>query len=224
MAVIRGAGWVDEAGHGTVREGRETAGPPVRTEIFSIPFKNFGRLDVASRATAYAVALALRDAGVEYPLRDGAYAGIVGANTSGCLVSDTAYFKDYLDGNRILGRGNLFIYTLPTSPLGEAAIHFGLTGPLFYVSSSRDRLAAAFRHAAGVMEDFGLEMMLAGLVDGNAALYAVVAGEGGPGVAPVCGLEQALADLAGAEGVREAAGRIAAAAATGGRTPGERAA
>lgn len=216
MALLRGAGWIDDAGYGTVREGGEFAGVPPRNEIFSIPFRNFGRLDVSSRATGYAVALALKDAGVEYPIMDGVRAGIVGTSANGCLESDAGYFADYLKGDRILGRGNLFIYTLPTSPLAEAAIHFGLTGPLFYVNAGRGRLAAAIGHAGEVMRDHDLDMMLAGVVDGNAALYAVLAAGGTPGGAPVCGIEQAVRSLREDGGVREAARRIRAAAATGG--------
>jgi 3-oxoacyl-[acyl-carrier-protein] synthase II len=69
--------------------------------------------------------------------------GIVGASDSGSMQSDIDYFKDYLDCGRTLSRGNLFIYTLPSSPLGEAAIHFGLQGPLLYAASAENPLMTA---------------------------------------------------------------------------------
>ena len=44
----------------------EGVGSLNRMGIFSHPFRNFGRLDGISRMTVSAVALALRDAGVDY--------------------------------------------------------------------------------------------------------------------------------------------------------------
>jgi len=51
------------------------------------------------------------------------------------LWSQRFVFLDYVQAGRKLGRGSLFIYTLPSSPLAEAAIHFGLQGPVLYIGS-----------------------------------------------------------------------------------------
>ena len=59
--------------------------------------------------------------------------GLMGASEAGCLASNRAYFQDYLGGGRTLARANLFVYTLPSSPLAESAIHFGLMGPMVYM-------------------------------------------------------------------------------------------
>ncbi len=34
-----------------------------------------------------------------------------------------------------MGRGNLFIYTLPTSAIAEVSIHFGVTGPSLFIEA-----------------------------------------------------------------------------------------
>jgi len=128
---VRGIGWLTKEGYGCVRselrqayELGEGAHTLVKRDIFSHPFKNFARLDAISRMTAYAVSLALQDGGIEYsPIRKQDI-GIVGTSAEGSLRSDIEYFRDYLESGRTLSRGNLFIYTLPSSPLGEAAIHF----------------------------------------------------------------------------------------------------
>ncbi|MGQ9499188.1 MAG: hypothetical protein ACUVQ6_02265 [Dissulfurimicrobium sp.] len=61
------------------------------------------------------------------------------------------YFRDYLDSGRRLARGALFIYTFPSSLLGEAAIHFGLKGPLFRVSVPGGGLSIAVSMAADML-------------------------------------------------------------------------
>jgi hypothetical protein len=102
--------------------------------IFSFPVENFARFDQASKLATIAVGLALYDADFVYAQGKKQDIGILATNKNGSLDAQLAYFKDYIDSGRTLGRGNLFIYTLPSSPLAEAAIHFGLTGPLLYMN------------------------------------------------------------------------------------------
>lgn len=59
--------------------------------------------------------------------------GLIGTNRAGSLEANRLYFSDYLQAGRVLARGNLFVYTLPSSPLAEAAIHFGFQGPMLYM-------------------------------------------------------------------------------------------
>jgi hypothetical protein len=100
--------------------------------VFNFPVENFARFDRDSKLASIAVGLALYDANIVCRKDKKQDIGIIAANKHGALEAQLAYFKDYLKGGRILGRGNLFIYTLPSSPLAEAAIHFGLQGPLIY--------------------------------------------------------------------------------------------
>lgn len=104
--------------------------------VFSSPVENFSRFDQESKLAAIAAGLALYDAGMLYSPGKKQDIGILAVNKNGSLNAQLAYFKDYIDSGRILGRGNLFIYTLSSSPLAEAAIHFGLSGPLLHMSFS----------------------------------------------------------------------------------------
>jgi hypothetical protein len=147
-------------------------------EIFSFSFKNFGRLDPASRMAAYAVALALGDAGIEYSQGRKLDMGIIGTNASGSLDSDVRYFRDYLETGRTISRGNLFIYTLPTSPLGEAAVHFGLQGPLFYMTGPGNPLEMIMEAAEEIMTFDKTPAMLVAIFEEDAAVCFVLMEDG----------------------------------------------
>jgi len=196
VIVVRGLGWVDASGHGSVRLSRKLAGEPSRDAVFSQPFKNFTRMDRVSRVTCCAAGLAIQDAGQSYPILPSSLAGIAGTGEYGCLESDRAYFRDYLRGGRTLGRGNLFIYTLPSSPLAEAAIHFGLGGLLVYIRKPQGRVAAALDAAVSVMDDSVVSLMLAGGATEDSAIYAVIGRDADAGSDPLCSLDEARAILA----------------------------
>jgi 3-oxoacyl-[acyl-carrier-protein] synthase II len=191
MIAVPGIGWIEPGGHGAVRTGVRVNAAPRKEEVFLRPVKNFGRLDAVSRMTCLAVGLALKDSGLTYPLGRDGEAGIVGANAAGCLEADMSYFRDYLQGGRTLGRGNLFIYTLPTSPLAEAAIHFALTGALFYVTGDGSPLALAVSEAAGIIRTGGASIMLAGRADTRSALYLALADKSACPREPLCGISEA---------------------------------
>ncbi len=165
----------------------------LRKKIFPLPFKNFGRLDSVSRMTCYAVALALKDAGIKYSLNRKQDIGIIGTNTSGSLQSDINYFKDYLDSGRTLSRGNLFIYTLPTSPLAEAAIYFGLQGPLLYMTLSQPGTAALLRDAGNMIVCGETSAMLAVKADEAEAVCFVLTQEKDLSGGKACSLEKITA-------------------------------
>ena len=89
---VRGIGWLTKAGYGCIRSGlrhayenSEGARSLPKRRIFSHPFKNFGRLDGISRMTAYAVALAMQDAGIEYSPEKKQDIGIIGTSSEGSL-------------------------------------------------------------------------------------------------------------------------------------------
>lgn len=178
---VTGAGWVTQAGYGCVATGEErrfAEGEGVaslgRNGLFSHPFRNFARLDLLSKMTVCALALALRDAAVAYSPAEKQETGILGIGSAGSLDSDLAYFRDYVSNGRTLSRANLFIYTLPSSPLGEAAIHFGLVGPLFYAAGAEGAAGAVLDMAAGMLAGGEAGRMLVGRADPREALYLVL--------------------------------------------------
>lgn len=174
MISIAGIGWIDKKEYGCVNKGlrasyNDQAFP--KNNIFAYPLKNFGRLDAVSKMTCSAAALALKDAGMEFALGVKQDTGIISTNTAGCLETDMNYFKDYLECGRTLGRGNLFIYTLPSSPSGEAAIHFGLQGPLLYITGKDHPAATALETASEIILGNESSAMLAGMGDADSAVY-----------------------------------------------------
>lgn len=187
VTAILGGGWLTRSGYGTVLGARaslygpaETLATHARSGIFARPVKNFGRLDRLSRQTVVTVALALADAGLDASPEDKQDIGIIGSNEVGTLETDTAYFKDFVDNGRKLARANLFIYTLPSSPLGEAAIHFGLAGPLLYTVGTGQCFAAAVHQAAEMIAAGEAAMMLAGMTGGDEGVYLLLGAAAGP--------------------------------------------
>jgi 3-oxoacyl-[acyl-carrier-protein] synthase II len=174
-----------------------SAEQPLRKELFSFPFKNFGRLDPVSRMAAYAVALTLRDAGIEYAQDRKLDMGIIGTNAMGSLDADIRYFRDYLETGRTTARGNLFIYTLPSSPLGEAAIHFGLQGPLYYIAGVENPLETILDATVETMLVDDIPAMLAGIFEEDAAVcFALVKHDDSSGQHCLCDSARA-AQIAG---------------------------
>ena len=184
MAIsLIGTGWITSKGYGSINlceehlfAPEETLYTVARNGIFTRPVKNFGRLDKLSRITLAAVSLALRDARIDSSPDSKRDIGIVGTNNQGSLETDTAYFRDFVDNGRKLARANLFIYTLPSSPMGEAAIHFGLTGPLLYMAETGPNLATVMTPAAEMVAGAESSLMLAGMTCGDEAIYAVIGG------------------------------------------------
>jgi len=159
MTVITGIGWITRHEYGSVihKLHRSYDDPKIlhsqlaNEEIFLYPVKNFGRFDAISKMTCCAVGLAFHDAKIQYSENHKYDMGIIGMNTCGSLASNICYFKDYIETGRTLARGNLFIYTLPSSPLAEAAIHFGCQGPLLYMSFPHKQISSLLSHAERIM-------------------------------------------------------------------------
>ena len=198
---VLGIGWISKEGYGCIRngqrqhfEGNEAASVLSKREIFSHPFKNFGRLDAVSKSVAYAVALAMRDAAIDYTPQKKRHIGIVGTSREGSLRTDVEYFRDYVRSGRTLSRANLFIYTLPSSPLGEAAIHFGFLGPLLYAASGNGSMRPILDMASGMIEGGEADAMLAGAAGEEEAVFLALGRAGA--IPALCSIEQARAALA----------------------------
>jgi len=144
MVKTLGIGWIKNSRYGLRGKRKSQGYADLKSlylklnekKIFKCPVDNFNRFDQASKLASIAIALALYDAGIVYAKGKKQNIGILGTSPLGATDANLAYFRDYIAGKRILGRANLFIYTLPSSSLAEAAIHFGLTGPLLYMGFS----------------------------------------------------------------------------------------
>lgn len=191
MVGIVGIGWIGGEAYGQVRTGTRSVYTPnpglgglwQDTNIFGTPVKNYGRFDPVSKLTCCASALAMRDSG-----EPGDSTGILGTSRNGCLESNREYFKDYVDCGRTLSRGNLFIYTLPSSSLAEAAIHLGLTGPTLYITGPEPDPAVLFETAARLLAAGDADAMLAVQSNETEAICFVLA-DGGD---MLCSLDDAL--------------------------------
>jgi hypothetical protein len=159
MIVVAGIGWITREEYGGARQGLRGKHGGIKSlygllrdeSIFSSHVKHFGRFDSASQMTCCAVALGMHDARMPHGQGTKHDTGLIGTSAAGCLETNIEFFKDYVEGGRILARGNLFIYTLPSSPLAEAAIYFGLCGPLFYMMASEDGVAALLDKAGAMV-------------------------------------------------------------------------
>ena len=133
-----------------------------RHAVFNEPYPHFGRMDRFSRLGLGAIAFALKDAGLEKWTRKRSI-GIIASTVHGCLGTDISYFETVAPQEGRLASPNLFAYTLPNSFLGEAAIHFGLTGNGYVISSPSDSGLQSLRMAMISLDSGESERMLAGV-------------------------------------------------------------
>ena len=155
MNVITGIGWISEKEYGCVRRGLRKPYSDVKSlrselqdeSVFSYPVRGFGKYDRASQMTCCVAALAFHDAEMPYSESRKQDIGILGTNADGCLQSNLDFFNDFVENGRTLGRANLFVYTLPSIPVPEAAIYFKCQGPLLYMNFPRTPVASLLRQA-----------------------------------------------------------------------------
>jgi hypothetical protein len=149
--------------------------------------KNFGRYDPVSKMTCCVSGLALYDAGMPYSEVQKQDIGIIGTNTDGCLQSNVAFFKDYIEHGRTLGRANLFVNTLPSIPMAEAAIHFKCRGPLVYMAFSQKQIPSLLRQSEKMILRGEAAAMLAVKASEQDALCFMVAREQDVSAQPALG-------------------------------------
>ncbi|MDM8525685.1 hypothetical protein QUF80_20125 [Desulfococcaceae bacterium HSG8] len=155
MIIIKGIGWIKQQEYGCAIKKIRRNYDNMRAlysqlneeKIFSYPIKSFGKSDAVSKNTCCTTALALHDASISYAEDRKQDMGILGTNTAGCVQSNADYFKDYVESGRTLARGNLFVYTLPSTPLADAAIHFKCQGPVLYMAFKGEQIPSLLRHA-----------------------------------------------------------------------------
>jgi 3-oxoacyl-(acyl-carrier-protein) synthase len=138
------------------------------------PVKYIGRMTDECRLCLCAAHMALR--AVKWNDAPAREIGLVAAGDAGFLQANQNYFRDYVTGGRSMGRGNLFIYTLPTSTLGEVAIALDLTGPSMHLHDDVQPLAALVHHADQIIADGEAGGMLVLWSDLHAAVCLAIDG------------------------------------------------
>ena len=136
-----------------------------RPQVFSDPHPHFGRLDRYSRLGIAAIALALRDAGIEGSDLRERTAALIASTVYGCLETDI----NFLDSVRSKGgrdaSPHLFAYTLSNTFLGEAAIEFGFTGSTYLLNEVRLTGSAALRASVESIMEEDDEVVATGICD-----------------------------------------------------------
>lgn len=118
----------------------------------------FRRYSPDAQFFTLAAGLALRDSGIK----------LVPEQTVGLLAADdfehesdqVAYFTDYVEGGRELGRSSLFVHTLPTSSVVDASVCLGLRGPLLYIRDENNIWSELLNTAGDFIASGDAEIML----------------------------------------------------------------
>ncbi len=140
--------------------------------VITTPARSWARFDRTSTLVCCAVALGLWDVAAGRPIAGDI--GIVGANLEGALDANLDFFRDYVANGREGARGNLFVQTLPSSPVSQASIQFRLYGPQYHVTPATNRLSEVVAAASlSVSVDDAAAMVVVG-THGREALAVVV--------------------------------------------------
>ena len=170
IAYITGIGWVTAAGMGCGRKSDSFSMPagslPKITgmAVFNKPSKQIGRMDEYSRLGLAAIAFALKDAGLEKSKKKRDI-GIIASTVYGCLHTDIDFFNTVIPNGGLMASPNLFAYTLPNCFLGEAAIHFGLTGEGFVINDPSHARLTSLQTALDIISCGETEKMVCGVCD-----------------------------------------------------------
>ena len=135
------------------------------------PVKYYPRMTAETRCCLCAASIAMKFAGWD---SNACEIGLISAGSDGCLRANEEYFRDYVVNGRTLGRGNLFIYTLTTSALGEAGIALNLTGPCMFIQDGEEPVAALGRMGGRMISDGEAHGMLGLWSDSEAAVCLVI--------------------------------------------------
>lgn len=107
-----------------------------KAPVFPINTSDFRRGCERVRQAVLGASAAFMDAGTA---PDDTYT-ILGFGHDGSFAENRRYFDDYTEHGRDAGRGQLFVGTLPTTPLCETAIALRMHGPLFYIDCGEEQL------------------------------------------------------------------------------------
>jgi 3-oxoacyl-[acyl-carrier-protein] synthase II len=137
-------------------------------------------MDGYSRLGLSAIALALKDAGLEnwVELRN---ISVMASTVYGCLETDAAYYDTVRPEGGRLASPNLFAYTLANTFLGEAAIQFGLTGAGFVLHEAVLSGLSGLQMAMNAVSEASCEAALSGVCDTGPASSLGLKGRAVPG-------------------------------------------
>lgn len=155
---------------------------PLARRLGLRPPRNFGRFPWTVRA-AWGVAAMLLRQSAELPAEGQLKLniGLVGTGFVPTQNLNRDFFQDYLESGRLLGRGNLFIYTLPTAALAEVSIAFGLTGPVLFCGCEQQPLANLCETADSLLKPQPAGSMLGLWLESKVVVgFQVAAGPGRP--------------------------------------------
>ena len=122
-------------------------------KLFAYPVKHLGRFPPHVKAGCGACALSLKAAGMKYKEGELQDVGLLAAGFEPTLNINYRFFKDYIDAGRTMGRGNLFIYTLPTGTIAEVSIHFRFGGPALYIDTECAPLENLLEEASQTLQE-----------------------------------------------------------------------
>jgi 3-oxoacyl-[acyl-carrier-protein] synthase II len=169
-AYITGVGWVSASGMGygskyTNFSMKKGPLPDIsRKDVFTEPYKAFGRMDKFSKIGLAAIAFALRDAELE-KWSEKRNIGTIASTFYGCLNTDISYYHTVIQEEGILASPGLFAYTLPNCFLGEASICFGMTGTGFVINEQSSYGFSGLETAFESIECMEHEIMLCGFCE-----------------------------------------------------------
>jgi 3-oxoacyl-(acyl-carrier-protein) synthase len=175
-----GLGWIGSRGWGSGQaqpclwQSPETFERRLSSPPLAPGPRHYGRFDRASRLVCHALQLALADAGygAARSLPEGS--GLIGTGDMGTLAANQTYYSDYVRHGKLLGRSNLFLYTLPTSALAEAAIFWRLRGPLLHLGGGTEHDAHAFTIAEDLLSAGGAPCVLVCVATADSAVVTVL--------------------------------------------------
>lgn len=121
-------------------------------------WSDFRRFSPHAKLFALCVGLALRDSGIDFMPKQ--TVGVLTADDFEHESDQTAYFEDYVEGGRELGRSSLFVHTLPTSAAVDASICLGLRGPLLYIRDERNVWKELLNTASDLISSGNAEIMI----------------------------------------------------------------
>lgn len=168
---ITGGGWITSKGYGCMRDGvlpSFAPGDPLMpsaNQVFTRPHKRYGRFDRYTKLGCAAVALTLKDAGLNEAEEEFDPTGMVVSSFYEAMETDKEYYETTCEDGGMLSSPNLFSYTLPVVVLGECATLFKLMGPTFCVGESDGLGINALKNAAMLMAAAKTTRMLAGWID-----------------------------------------------------------
>jgi len=118
----------------------------------------FRRFSPDAQLFTLAAGLALLDSGIK--LAPEQTVGLLAADDFEHESDQAAYFADYVEGGRELGRSSLFVHTLPTSSAVDASVCLGLRGPLLYIRDENDIWGGLLSAAGDFIAGGDAEIML----------------------------------------------------------------